>query len=132
MVASSRSPIPALFLMLILAVLLLMFFSAAWPSLVLATQSVELSSSHAVLRHGNSAYAVRNCLTDKGAMQTWFNPTTGRTAKICAVGDAQFGIQILENVNGTMKEVTAFIKDKMSRIEQVTNYLRNAGYYPLQ
>ncbi len=129
--AASRSPIPMLLLVLVLALMFLVMLNALGPTALLATQAVELSSSHAVERHGNSAYAVRNCLNDKGAMQTWYNPATGRTARVCAIGEFTFGIQILENVNGTLKEVTAFVKDKMVRVEQVANYLKNAGYQPL-
>lgn len=127
--AASRSPIPMLLLVLPAAALFLMLLSALGPGLMAATQSVDYAISHAVDRHGNSAVLVRNCLNDKGAMQVWYNPATGRQARICQLDNGKFGVQIL---NDKLQEITGFIKDKMTRIDQVTNYLKNAGYYPLQ
>ncbi len=129
--AASGSLVSKLFLLLIAALPFLMLLNALGPTIT-ALQAVDLASSHAVARHGGSAIVVRNCLNDKGAMQTWFNPTTGRTARVCLIGDTTFGIQILEDVNETMREVTAFIKDKFTRVEQVAQYLKNRGYQPLQ
>jgi len=72
---------------------------------------------------------LRNCLSDQGAMQIWQNPDTGRYAFVCKIQPNLFGIQIaIPDADGVWQEITAFIKRKMSRIEQVEKYLENAGY----
>jgi hypothetical protein len=129
MVATRGSRIPPIFMALVFALVMIMLLTTTLPGLLAATQAIDLSISHGVDRHGGSAVIVRNCLDNKGALQVWHNPTTNRTARICVLDDGKFGVQILTY---KLQEVTSFIKDKMSRIEQVENYLRNAGYLPVQ
>lgn len=83
-------------------------------------------STHAVLKHGSDAWDVRNCINKNGALEIWTNPATGRDALICQLGKGLFGIQILKG----NEEKTAFVKEKLKRLEQVRNYLSNTGYIP--
>lgn len=80
--------------------------------------------SHAIERHGADAVSVKNCLNQNGPAQVWYQPTNQRWANICQVGDL-FGMQI---TNGIGDEITAFIKNKMRRLDQVEQYLTNRGY----
>ncbi len=82
-------------------------------------------SAHAVEKHGEMAVIVRQCMQKSGPLETWDNPTTGRQASVCQVGD-RFGIQIVENG----REITSFIKEKLKSLEQVRRYLENSGYFP--
>ena len=81
---------------------------------------------HAVQRHGKDAFTVSRCLNEHGAMQIWLNKETGRQAEICQVGPIKFGIRI--SVNDLQDTITQFIKNKLTRIEQVERYLTNRGY----
>ena len=91
-----------------------------------------VQSEHAVIKHGFSAVDVRQCLDKKGALQIWVNPETGRRANLCKLDNQTFGLQIVQQRDGIWREVTSFIKDKMTRIDQVMQYLRNCGYRPLE
>jgi len=102
------------------------------PLLIAALGAVDLSISHAVTKHGADALAVRQCLSKNGAMQIWYNPETERRANVCQLEPNKWGMQIIEYGDGVWKEVTAFVKNKFTRFEQVARYLRNAGYQPLQ
>jgi len=84
-------------------------------------------SPHAVENHGNAAWDVRNCINKNGVLDVWKNPLTGRDAVICKIDNGKFGIQIRIGD----KEVTSFIKDKMTKIDQVYQYLTNSGYEPI-
>lgn len=65
------------------------------------------------------------------------NPETGRIAQVCQIEETDeegnvkkiFGIKICE-ASGTCQitEITNFIKNKMTRFEQVYQYLQNSGY----
>ena len=113
---------------------LLALLSLAAPGLAdsLNQIAVDVSSSHGVDRHSSEALAVRNCLNERGANQVWENPTTGRRAQVCQIDTFTFGIQIIENHAGIWKEITAFVKNKMTNMGQVSNYLKNTGYRPIQ
>jgi hypothetical protein len=79
---------------------------------------------HAVERHGTYAEQVRKCLEQNGPALETRHPLTGRIAR-CAPLDGHFGIQILEP-DGE-HEVTSF-KNKSTTLDQVKQYLRNAGF----
>lgn len=79
--------------------------------------------SHAVMRHGLDAMKASECNASNYSMR-FYNPQTKRTAFVCQIDDF-FGVHILEE---TMEEVTAFIKNKMTKASQVLKYMQNAGY----
>lgn len=93
--------------------------------------AVGYAISHAVERHPGDAEQVRNCLNDKGTLQVWMNPETGRVANVCQIDPTLFGIQIIQKAQDGWDELTAFVKHKMSRCDQVMQYLRNTGYIQL-
>jgi len=125
MLASSTGSYGTGVLMCMLVLVLAIMLAVAAPAF-----GQVLASAHAQEKHGRTAVEqVRNCLSDKGAMQIWQNPDTGRYAFVCKIQPNLFGIQIaIPDADGVWQEITAFIKRKMSRIEQVEKYLENAGY----
>ena len=106
-----------------------LFVLAAFAVIVLA---VGYAISHGPDRHPGEAEQVRTCLNQNGTLQIWMNPTTGRLANVCQVGPTLFGVQIIQKAKDDWDEITAFLKPKMNRIEQVMQYLRNTGYVKLQ
>jgi len=88
----------------------------------------SLAISHGQARHGMDAPVVRQCLDRNGPLQIWHNPSSGNWANMCRVGKL-YGLQILDADDF---EITAFIKDKMTRLEQVERYLINRGYIRVQ
>ena len=89
---------------------------------------IDYANSHGPERHPGDAEQVRECLNKNGVLQLWANPTTGRRAQICQIGPTLFGVQIIQKAGDKWDELTAFLKPKMSRIEQVMQYMRNTGY----
>ena len=91
---------------------------------------VIVDSSHAVLRHGDDAIEVRNCVNDPNKILGTFPHPDGKTAFICLISgtkeDGRFGVRIMSDTSGD--EITAFIKNKMRTIDQVLTYLKNGGY----
>lgn len=85
-------------------------------------------NAHAGVKHGDDAWEVRNCIQKGGTIDIWINPDTNRQAHVCQIENGKFGIQI--QIDG--REITSFIKNKMSRLDQVYQYLRNSGYTPIQ
>jgi hypothetical protein len=94
---------------------------------------IDTRTGHADTRHACTASTIRERLERYGALSTWENCATGRRARVCQVARETFGIQIImRDVRGDWVEITAFTKSKMTRIEQVNQYLRNGGYTPLR
>lgn len=76
--------------------------------------------NHAIARHGEDAILVRKCMAEKGPIQVWQKPD-GRVVNVCEVESGVFGLMITDGIH----EVTSFIKEKMTRLEQVEQYLKN-------
>lgn len=115
---------------------LLTFAAPAIQSSAAAASSniaIDMSVSHGAAKHGTlAATAIDECFNKNGVWQEWINPSNGRHARICKLDDGKYGIQIIEQINGTWKEITKFVKEKMNSWSQVENYLRNVGYEPIQ
>jgi hypothetical protein len=94
--------------------------------LIAVTQAVP--GTHAVERHGDMAERVRNCLDMNGALYILINPATGRQARICQLESDLWGIQIVEEEDGTMKEVTSF-PQRNRYLNDVLRYLNGRGYW---
>lgn len=90
------------------------------PLLIL--MAVIIYGQHAVAKHGQDAVLVRQCMENKGPMQMWVMPD-GRVENICRLDDGRIGIMVTDGFH----EVTSFIKNKMTRLSQVEQYLRNLG-----
>ena len=93
--------------------------------------SIDYSTSHGAVKHRIGSVSVHDALAHSFPLLEWENPTTGRRARVCQVGTV-FGIQIIELHAGQWVEVTAFVKSKLTRLEQVQKYLRNTGYQPFE
>lgn len=98
-----------------------------WLIVALAAGIITLALvavNHADLRHGAEAAAARDCAERPGTIM-FYNPATGRTALVCLTLEGKFGVVVMNELG---KEVTAFVKNKLKTLEQVIQYLKNAGY----
>lgn len=89
--------------------------------LLLIGMSVSVMvNSHAVLRHGEDAIAIRACLDKKGTYQLWKSKTDpDKFFRICELEPGKFGFQIVQCIIGGVCEKTAFIKGNGSWSELV-------------
>lgn len=90
---------------------------------VLLLAAMLIGASHAVVRHGREAELARQC--EDHPEFYFYNPQTDRWALICLTDVGKFGVAILDRAG---KEITAFIKNKMSRVDEVFRYMSNSGY----
>ncbi len=95
---------------------------------VVAAAVAVVPSLHAQEKHGAEASQARQCLDGEHQVFKFHNATTNRTGIVCDVG-GMFGVVIIDELGN---EVTSFLKNKMSRFEQVLKYMRNAGYELIQ
>jgi len=95
---------------------------------IVILMAVGAVGMHAIAQHGAKAEAVYRCINSNGPSQTW-QRSNGYKADVCQVEPGKFGVRIYnETPNGTVEEITAFIKDKMKSLEQIERYLVNSGY----
>lgn len=120
--------VPTLIVLFGMAIALLFGHTAEFPRYQEAVRAVavDLSISHAEERHGEAALVARQCYERNSTR--FYNPMTGRSALVCKTDSGKFGVIILDDMG---REVTAFLKDKCRRWEQIVRYMRNAGYEPL-
>lgn len=88
---------------------------------------VDMSVSHAEVRHGTEAEAAQRCLDRHGPAQTWSKPSMNRMANVCFEGK-DFYIQILEKRDGTWYEITKFLRTQAKSLGDVGQYLKSNGY----
>jgi hypothetical protein len=118
---NERSP------MAILMVALLVV-AAIWATLGIASMqmdwgSVSLGNGHSLIKHGGEAEMARKCVDGRQYYSFW-NPASKRWGIVCQVED-KWGVLILDE---QMREITAFLKNKMKDFDQVVQYMSNAGY----
>jgi len=101
--------------LLLLAGLLLL---ALLAGLLLASSEVEVvlemrMASHALLKHGAEATAIRQCLEGKGPSSVWeftSHKRDGFFILTCRMDDGRWGIQIIQRTKiGRLLEKTAFV-----------------------
>ncbi len=110
--SNKRSPPIILFIALILFLLLI--------GILLAVTVQE--TSHAVIKHGDVAIAIRSCL-QKGEYQIWKSTTDPfKYFRICQLGPNHFGMQIVQCLTTGVCEKTAFVKGNGTWVE-LTRYL---------
>jgi len=127
--------------MLVLAVLVTILFYATVPLLTLPQVTVNTAvyttvrlpvgqpyTDHAALKHPNSYLRAEEC--GLNPQITLYNPNTNRFADVCKTSAGLFAAFIYQIENGFKREVTAIEKDKMSRLEQVIQWLKNGKYQP--
>ena len=134
------------FLLLILGAIAFAFVGLAskFPSVSLPSVSFSDNSydyayadryfvSHAVEKHGSDAVAVRSCIENKGVHSLWFEPKENNYVQVCQLDNGVWGMRVCKTKACKIEdEVTAFIKNKMSRLDQVFNYLSNHGAIRLE
>ena len=118
----TRPGIPPWLFLTTLVALCVAFVLAASPILV------DYAQSHGEVKHGSHAEQIRDCIQRNGFLQEWYNPLTNRRARVCQLKPTLFGLQIVQERGGVWQEVTSFLKSKLTRLEQVEQYLRNTGY----
>jgi hypothetical protein len=105
----------------LIVVLLLLAVLAATIPLVLKA----VPSAHAIERHGYFQASIANECRDDPNAHVFRNPTTGRTAYVCMTRADKWGLAVVDRVG---RDITAFIKNRMTSFEQVAHYLQNVGY----
>lgn len=120
--STARAHFPLRPFLLAIIALCVAFVLAASPILV------DYARSHGEAKHGAHAEQIRECIQRNGFLQEWFNPLTNRRARVCQLKETLFGLQIVQERGGVWQEVTSFLKSKLTRLDQVEQYLRNTGY----
>lgn len=132
---TASNSISQLCLVCLLLLIAVLFLAVMSPGLVAAVGSigpVDLADSHGPAKHGiSAAETIRKCLDRQGPTLEWLNIGNGRRARVCEFQPGKWGIQIVKQDGGIWKEVTVFVKEKLTSIEQVMRYLRNTGYGPI-
>lgn len=92
---------------------------------------VDTSNSHAVEKHGSKAEIVRECMGEDDNILGVYPHSQDDEKKLwlCKIGPKLFGIQIRANKEGGQTfEITAFIKEKLTTLAKVKDYISNSGY----
>lgn len=118
-----RSSKPAAARRLILIVLAIAVLAIA----LLVAAGAVAQQAHADIKHGADASLARQCNDGKHQLYLFHNAATNRYGAVCNL-DGLWGILIVDEKG---KEITAFVKNRMHRFEQVLQYMRNAGYEPI-
>lgn len=100
------------------------------PLFLLILFAAVLYGVHALVRHGEDALDVRQCIERHGPVQTWQKPD-GRIVLVCRLEDGRYGVQVRERGGAVEREITSFVKSKLRSLRQVEQYLRNSGARPL-
>ena len=102
-------------------------------AILLATYGPVIVQQHAVDRHGADAEAIRNCLKQNGAYQTWFDKKSGTFYFLCQLADGRWGLQaVVEDIVDGLKalvEKTAFIKGTGTWTELIDYLAKFASRY---
>lgn len=85
-----------------------------------------IEHEHAVMQHSAEAIAVRECINNGGMFAIYQKPD-GRFVRLCNLPDGKFGMQICADSGDCFHEITAFIKNKFTRLEQLLQHLKNMG-----
>lgn len=70
---------------------------------------------------------VRKCFEEKGAYRQ-FKISKVRFLRVCIMPDGQFGFQIVEEIKGVMRELTAYIKEGIRTPGQLQDWAFRRGY----
>lgn len=91
----------------------------------LVVQAVMSYSDHAAIKHGADASLVRQCFeNNEPPLQVYRKWDDGRGICVYDVS-GRFGLFI--TTQDGLREITSYIKQKFTRIEQLEQYMRNAG-----
>lgn len=86
--------------------------------------------SHALEEHPNSAPLVHECMRNNGPYMQFQIFKGKRYLRICIVDEKKglIGFQIVDIVGKEAKELTAYIKDGCTSIQDVLRYVSRMGY----
>ena len=113
---------PLLFLAILVVAMMMAYLTFIEPMIAGTVSTL----SHANMRHGSDADLARSCVGKGGYL--FHNPITNRYGNVCQINDA-FGVVITDDKGN---EITAFMKNKMHRFDQVLQYMKNSGYNLIQ
>ncbi len=119
---------PSMLLLVLLAALVVLAFvvsDVGWNAPVPTLPRIHVPvSDHAVDRHGGDAALAHQCLNGDRQGYLFRNMKTKRTAVVCWLED-RWGIVILDD---DMKEITAFVSDKLQSVDDLIEYMSRQGY----
>ncbi len=93
--------------------------------LTILAATIGISISHAVLKHGNDAIRVRNCI-DNGNPTFFYQASKSKFIQICMIDPTTFGIRVIKKTGGNRyEEVTAYIKNTLKSIDDVLQYVKD-------
>ena len=82
---------------------------------------------HALEKHGQDAILVDRCLQQKNPMGIWQRKSDGHLAFPCQLDYGRWGIKFDQC---TGENCTAFIKEKLKKLDDFLRYLHNRGFEP--
>lgn len=101
-------------------------------TLALTQVIVNPSYSHAAEEHPEDLPIVRKCLEDPNTWKSAFRTTErGRFLQVCYDGK-NIIFQIIDQVRGALYEKTAYIKNGMSNITDLTRYVDKMRYFRIK
>jgi len=127
------SPMPKLLFLAALCLAMYTAYLCVIPASSIDSAIVSLQSAyaepspHAVDKHADEPSLIRQCLDDYGPEAVLYNKSTNRNA-LCVFVTLlnRWGLWIEEA--DTEQNVTAYVKTKFNRLDQVIKYLNNVGY----
>jgi len=73
--------------------------------------SAALPASHAVIRHGDDALAVRQCLRERGPALVFRDRVErDKYYLMCELPDGRWGLQVVKDLKTRLQEITSFIR----------------------
>ncbi len=93
--------------------------------LIVLAATIGITISHAVLKHGNDAITVRNCI-DNGNPTSLYQASKSKFFQICMIDPTTFGIRVIKKTGGNRyEEVTAYIKNTLKSFDDVLQYVKD-------
>jgi hypothetical protein len=110
--------------------LVLVILALGIGAFFIANAMLNTANSHAITKHGTEGALVRECMDKNGPLGVYqHSANLDKELWLCEIKPDLFGIQIrINKVDGTQSEVTAFIKEKLTSIEEVIHYIKSTGY----
>lgn len=100
------------------------------PLILACVVIATIYCAHAVAQHSSAAQAVRECMNNQGPVAHLVNPgvTPQRDYFVCEIEPGKYGVQILiKDSQGNWREVTSFVKNKMTHLADVIRYIKNGS-----
>ena len=100
-------------------------------AVVVITALAIVCNLHADVKHGEAA-TIAGSICHQQPEIRFYNPALNRFMDVCRV-DGKWALWIFrQNPDGSQDNITSFVKEKMTRVEQVIKYAHNAGYEPVE